>query len=66
MCKTFSIQFMKKSRTFTLKDVNDGSTFQLATNKNREVFGRNHLRRTGYCAKCPNSCPGRVLEVFLG
>ena len=30
----------------------------LTTNKHCLGFGRNHSRRTGYCAKSPGACPG--------
>ena len=32
----------------------------LTTNKHCLGFGRNHSRRTGYCAKSPGACPGPV------
>ena len=36
----------------------------LTTNKHCLGFGRNHSRRTGYCAKSPGACPGPVIMVF--
>ena len=35
----------------------------LTTNKHCLGFGRNHSRRTGYCAKSPGACPGPDFEV---
>ena len=37
----------------------------LTTNKHCLGFGRNHSRRTGYCAKSPGACPGPVLILHL-
>ena len=37
----------------------------LNTNKHCLGFGRNHSRRTGYCAKSPGACPGPVFNGFV-
>ena len=42
------------SHVFFLSNLNTW----LTTNKHCLGFGRNHSRRTGYCAKSPGACPG--------
>ena len=44
-----------------LKDLVVWNTYELS-NMLWESFGRNHSRRTGYCAKSPGACPGPDLQ----
>ena len=65
-CSRRNILKKLRTRSDFAKIVNDTiSTDFNRYDKHCLAFGRNHSRRTGYCAKSPGACPGPFSTSFI-